>query len=157
MPSQWWDDDEQLLAALGEALRIGPVPHELIEAGKRAFRAYGLDAQVAALVYDSALEREPALAGLRAEAEPAALRALRFTGGALTIELEVAEDAIFGQLLPPQPGVVRVQSSSGEDLVVPVDDAGGFAIRPLPTAPFRLRCHTAGGTGVVTDQILLDL
>lgn len=158
-PGQWWADDEQLLAALGEALRTGPVPAELIEAGKRAFLFYDLDAQVAALVYDSALDQQPAPAGMRAEAEPAALRALRFAGTGLTIEVEIGEDAIFGQLLPPQAGTVQVQAAGGEhgeDLVVPVDDTGGFVIRPLPAAPFRLRCHAAGGTVVLTDQITLE-
>ena len=156
MSSQWWANDDQLLDMLGDALRAGPVPPQLIQAGKRAFLAHDIDAQVAALVYDSAFDDQPALTATRAEAEVAALRSMRFTGAALTIEVEIADDAIYGQLLPPQPGVIRVQPSGDEDVVIPADDTGGFVIRPVPSAAFRLRCHTAGGVVAITDLISLE-
>ena len=54
MSQHWWMDDDQLLAALGEALRSERgVPAEFIAMGKAAFAWYGIDAELAALTYDS--------------------------------------------------------------------------------------------------------
>jgi hypothetical protein len=153
MPGRWWMDDDRLLDALGEALRTGPVPKDLIEAGKRAYAAHDIDAQFAALVYDSALDDQPALAATRAE--PAFLRAMTFASGGLTIEVEITEDAILGQLLPPHAGVVNVQLAKGEGITVAVDEAGGFVVRPIPSASFRLHCRTAAGVSALTDWISL--
>jgi hypothetical protein len=156
--SRWWVDDDQLLTVLGDALRAGAVPDQLVEAGRQAFVAHDLDAQFAALVYDSAFDDQRALAAAaRADPAPAPapLRALRFSGPALTIEIEIAEDGILGQFLPPQPGVVNVQLARGENLVVVADEAGGFLIRPTPSVSFRLRCRTHGGVSVITDWVPL--
>jgi len=154
--SRWWVDDDQLLGVLGDALRAGPVPDQLVEAGRQAFVVHDLDAQFAALVYDSAFDDEHALAAAtRADAAPAPLRALRFCGETLTIEIEIAADGILGQFVPPQPGVVNVQLSRGENVVVVADEAGGFLIRPTPSVSFRLRCRTDEGVNVITDWIPL--
>jgi len=154
--SRWWADDDQLLDVLGDALRAGPVPDLLVEAGRQAFVAHDLDAQFAALVYDSADDGEHAFAAAtRADPAPAPLRALRFSGPALTIEIEIAADGILGQFLPPQPGVVSVQFARGENVVVMADEAGGFLIRPTPSVSFRLRCRTDDGVTVITDWIPL--
>jgi hypothetical protein len=146
MSDRWWTDDDQLLAALGRAVRAGAVPEEVVDAGKRAYAAHGIDAQFAALTYDSALDDGPVPAAMRAE--PARARALTFCSTALTIELEVTEDALLGQLLPPQPGVVDVEVEGGGGTSVEVDDAGGFVVSPIPAAPFRLRCRTAGASAI---------
>ncbi len=55
----------------------------------------------------------------------------------------------------PQPGVVNVQLSRGENVVVVADEAGGFLIRPTPSVSFRLRCRTDEGVNVITDWIPL--
>lgn len=153
MSNRWWMDDDQLLEAVGEALRAGPVPADVIEAAKQAYAAYDLDAQFAALLYDSARDEEAELVATRAE--QAVLRAMTFGSAALTIELEIGEDSILGQLLPPQAGLVNVQLAKGEEITVSVDEAGGFVIRPIPAASFRLRCHTATGISALTDWISL--
>jgi len=153
MSGRWWMDDDRLLDALGDALRAGPVPEDLIEAAKRAFAAHDLDAQFAALVYDSALDDGLALAATRAE--PAFLRAMTFATADLTIEVEITEDAILGQVLPPRAGVVNVQLAKGEGVTVVVDEAGGFVVRPIPSASFRLHCRTAAGVSALTDWIAL--
>jgi hypothetical protein len=149
----WWTDDDQLLAALGAALRAGAVPEAVVRAAKRAYAAHGIDAQFAALTYDSALDDGPALAAIRAE--PARARSLTFASTTLTIELEVTEDALLGQLLPPQPGVVQVEVDGGGEEMVEVDDAGGFVVSPIPPTPFRLRFRTAAGGSVITGWIPL--
>src|SRR5438093_422490 len=108
MASRWWSDDDQLLAALDEALRAArAVPRGFVEAGKAAYTWRGVDAELAALTYDSALDQPRALAASRAE--PAPLRALTFVSAELTVELEVTEDALLGQIVPAQPGEVEVR------------------------------------------------
>lgn len=146
MSDHWWTDDDQLLAALARAVEAGAVPDAVVEAGRRAYAAHGIDAQFAALIYDSALDEGPVLAAVRAE--PARARAMTFSSTALTIELEVTEDALLGQLLPPQPGVVDVEVEGGHGRSVDVDEAGGFVVSPLPPTPFRLRCRTAEASAI---------
>lgn len=147
-----WRDDEQLLAELGEAVREGQdVPARFVEAGKAAFAWRDVDADLAALQFDSATS--PVLAMTRSE--QAELRAMTFVAGRLTIELEVAPDALLGQLVPPQAGEVDLHRSGGATSTTAVDDVGWFAIRPLPSGLVRLRVRAADGEVVVTEWVRL--
>jgi hypothetical protein len=66
MFQQWLTDDDQLLAALGAALRSGRgVPAEFIAMGKAAFSWRGVDAEPATLACDPALEGAEAELDLR--------------------------------------------------------------------------------------------
>jgi len=148
---QRWADDDELVVALKQALRpASPVPPSFIEAGKAAYAWHNIDAELAGLTYDSALEGDLVGAGSRAESAP--LRALTFASAELTIEVEVTHDALFGQLVPPQPGTVQVclTTGDGRERDTPVDEVGCFVIRPVPAGSFRLRCHTAAGLSVLT-------
>lgn len=151
--SRPWDDDE-LLAMLADAQRAAEsVPREFIEVGKAAYAWRNIDAELAELVYDSALE-EAQLVG-QTRAEPAQLRALTFTSAALGIEIEVTGEALLGQLVPPEAGEVKVITPAGEAQVEPIDNVGCFTIRPVPAGSFRIHCHTASGTFVATNWLNL--
>ena len=146
-------DDEQLLAALKEALEADEaVPPEFIEAGKNAFAWHNIDAELAQLTYDSIHDAEQA-ASLRAEA--ASIRALTFTSAHLTIELEVSEDSVLGQVIPAQAGMIEIQRREGMTATIEADEVGCFLIRPIPDSPFRLRFHTADGSDILTGSITL--
>ena len=69
MSQRWWEDDNQLLAALREALRSERnVPAEFTATGKATFAWRNIDAELATLTYDSVFEgAEAGLAGLRAD------------------------------------------------------------------------------------------
>jgi hypothetical protein len=155
MSQQWWMDDDQLLAALREALQYERiVPAEFIAMGKAAFTWRGIDAELATLSYDSALAGAGAgLAGLRSES--ASLRYLTFTSGELTLEIEVTEDALHGQLVPPGPGQVEARTADGDVVTVDMNQVGGFTIRPIPPGSFRLYCHTTNGTNFLTSWLVL--
>jgi hypothetical protein len=145
-------DDEELLAALGEALRARrEVPEWFVETGKNAYAWHNIDAELAQLTYDSLVDRERA-AIVRSEA--ASIRALTFTSARLSIELEVAEGSLLGQIIPPQAGTLEVHTTAGVTSS-PVDEIGCFAITPIPTSPFRLRCRTEDGADVLTGWITL--
>jgi hypothetical protein len=146
-------DDEQLLAALREALEADEaVPPEFIELGKNAYAWHNIDAELAQLTYDSSREPDHALS-LRAEA--ASIRALTFTSAHLTIELEVSEDSVLGQVIPAQSGVIEIQGREGTTASTEADEVGCFLIRPIPDSPFRLRFRTADGSDILTGSITL--
>ena len=57
MSQQWWKDDDQLLAAIGEALRSEhSVPAAVIAMGKAAFSRRGIDAELATPTQDPAVD-----------------------------------------------------------------------------------------------------
>jgi hypothetical protein len=146
-------DDEEVLAALRRAMHAQrAVPPEFIEAGKNAFAWHNIDAELAQLTYDSILDPAPELA-LRAEA--ASIRALTFTSVHLTIELEVAQESLLGQIIPAQPATIKIQPREDAETVLATDEIGCFSLRPLPSGPFRMHCHTAAGVDALTGWITL--
>lgn len=153
MADQWWNDRE-LIDELAEALHAAQeVPREFIDAGKAAYSWRNIDAELAALTYDSAVADVTAEPPVRAE--PATLRALTFVAPNLALELELADDTLQGQLVPPQSGEVEIRTARGVHAVVPVDDVGYFVVRALPPGPFRVSCRTGGGLNVLTNWIAL--
>jgi hypothetical protein len=156
--SQWWTDDGQLLAMLGEALEAArDMPPEFVRAGKAVYRPPDLDAELAALIYDSErvladhTAREPALT----RADTAALRELTFAASGLTIELEITGGGLLGQLAPQEPAVVEVQVQDGTTGRFAADELGCFTVQPVPRVPFRLRCRIGTRVDVLTSWISL--
>jgi hypothetical protein len=149
-----WDDD-QLLAALGEAIRARQdVPDAFVEMGKGAYAWHHIDAELALLTYDSSrAEDRDVTASMRSET--ASIRALTFTSAHLSLELEVTGDSLLGQIIPPRPGTLDTQTPDGATASTDVDEIGCFAVTPIPASPFRLRCRTADGTDVLTGWISL--
>jgi hypothetical protein len=145
-----WDDD-RLLAALGEAVRARQaVPDAFVEMGQRAYAWHRVDAELAELTYDSEADRTVAV-----RSETASIRALRFTSAHLSMELEISEDCLLGQVIPPRPGTLEVQTGAGASTETAVDEIGCFEVDPLPASPFRLRFRAADGTDVLTGWVTL--
>ncbi|MFI7061817.1 hypothetical protein ACIBL3_12595 [Kribbella sp. NPDC050124] len=156
MSSQWWSDDDQLLEQLRDALSTArELPAGFVEVGKAAYAWRTIDAELAALTYDSAWDAEELTL---TRAESAVLRTLTFSSDALTIELELTPHEVLGQISPPQRGTARLATESlGTDVddvgTAPIDDLGFFIVRPAPNHPFRLVCQTAAGVTVLTGWI----
>jgi hypothetical protein len=150
VPEDW--DDEQLLAALGEAIQArSAVPPWFTETGKNAYAWHNIDAELAQLTYDSRTEAD---AMAVARSETASIRALTFTSAHLSIELEVADGSLLGQVVRPQAGTLETRTKAGMT-TSPVDEGGFFAVAPIPTGPFRLRFRTTDGVDVMTAWITL--
>jgi hypothetical protein len=146
-------DDDRMLAELGEAVRAAAeVPARFIAAGKAAFAWRTVDAELAALRYDSALAG-PVLAGTRAE--DATLRALTFVASQLTVEVEVTAEALLGQVVPPAAGEVEIHGRNGPVGTVSIDEVGWFVVRPVPARMVRLHIHTADGRSALTQWVTL--
>jgi hypothetical protein len=150
MTAAWWQDDDAFLATVRDALQ--PVPESFITAGKAAFAWHSIDADLAALTYDSA---QDTLAGAGMRAEPASLRSITFDARDLTIELEIIDNVLHGQLVPAHAGTVEVRYANGEAQRVDVNDVGYFTVSPLPMGRFRLYCAPTEGEAVLTDWITL--
>ena len=145
-----WDSDEFLLGDLDAALtEAASVPPEFLEAGRAAFAWRTIDAELLLLTsYDSILDTE--LAG-RARAVLTA-RQLVFDADGFSLQVEVTEAGIAGQLMPPDRAVVALLSPGGPDEETTADEFGSFLLGPPPPGPMRLRC-TIDGTTVQTDWI----
>src|SRR5581483_11533013 len=99
------DPDEALMAELRAFFaEVDPVPPLVTETAKASLGWRRLDADLAELLSDSALEEEP-FAVSRGGETPA--RAVTFSSAALTIDIEVHVDdaarTLLGQLSPPAP------------------------------------------------------
>lgn len=154
MARSWWSDDDQLLAELDRALN-DPPPPEFMAAGKAAFAWRDIDAELAALVYDS--RHEPVLTRT---SDTAALRAMTFASPRLTVELEITPEGLRGQLVPPGRAEIEIQlredeGSGREPVRIEADEVGCFAIRPAPAEPFRLRCRAGDSIDILTSWIHL--
>jgi len=144
--------DDELLEALQRAVSArAAVPPDFVAAARDAFAWHNIDAELARLTYDSR-NAEHALA---TRTEAASIRALTFTSGRLTIELEVAQDSLVGQIVPAQPAMVSVLPRAGDEIVITADEIGCFSVEPIPHGQFRLRCQTSAGVETMTGWITL--
>ena len=145
-----WTDD-QLLRAMGGAIRARrAVPDALVEMGKGAYAWRHIDAELAQLTYDSMTDLTAAV-----RSESASISALTLTSPHLSMELEVSEDCLLGQVIPPRAGTLEAQTGAGASVETTVDEIGCFAVDPTPASPFRLRFRAADGTDVLTGWITL--
>lgn len=146
-------DDERLLAALGEAIKARQaVPSWFVETGKNAFAWHNIDAELAQLTYDSNEDRREA-AVMRSET--ASIRSLTFTSAHLSLELEVTENSLLGQIIPPRGGALEIQTRANGAGTTEVDEIGCFSVDPIPDSPFRLRYRAPDGTDVLTGWITI--
>jgi hypothetical protein len=146
VPGRWEPEDDDLLAALGEALgEEDTVPPRVTEAGKALFSLYTLEAELAALEHGDKL-----LTGVRSTST--GTRQLDFTLGNLTIHVELSARQLSGQVVPPQPGEMDVQTQGDRPRRVAVDELGWFTVTP-PRGEFRLLFLGADGLRAVTDWV----
>lgn len=147
-------DDAALLDEL--AALLGPQhepPPEVLHAAREAFTWRTVDAEIAALTFDSLLDDEPA--GVRSAAT--ATRTLTFESDRATVEVEVeGRDSgrrLVGQLVPPQTAELEL-TVDGVVARAAADDLGRFVL-PLPADPrlARLLVLLTDGTRIVAESI----
>jgi len=142
-------DDEVLMSVLGKALHGDrEIPPEWREAAVAAYSWRTIDEELLALTHDSTQEVGPAVRGL---GEP---RVVSFTGGGLTLEVELSERQIMGQLMSPGTSEVTFESADGRVRSAPTDDAGFFSLTGEDHGLVRFALHT-GERRYVTEWIVL--
>lgn len=150
-------DDDALLAELGGLFaRVDPVPAEVTLAARSALAWRRMDAELAELLHDSALEAAP-LAGVRGTR--GGWRTLTFeTPDGLSIEIEITEErskrSLMGQIVPPGPARV-VMRFPGADVPTHADDLGRFQASDLRPGPISVRCELSDGRAIETGWVTI--
>jgi hypothetical protein len=144
--------DDGLLRDLGELVRrVDPVPPDVTLSARSALALRRLDADLAELLYDSALDAD-ALAGVRSATT--ASRLLTFEASGVTVEVEVAAEGerrrLVGQIVPPGEARLIIRQTSGER-ETSADALGRFAAEDVAAGPvsIRLEAVVEGRTIVV--------
>ncbi|HWH09639.1 MAG TPA: hypothetical protein VG165_00785 [Solirubrobacteraceae bacterium] len=137
------DPDERLVDELRSLVgRVDPVPGVVTQAARAALGWRRLDADLAELLGDSAVETDM-LVGARGAGGPA--RSVSFRAGGLTIDLEIhvdgAERTLLGQVSPGSAaGEVEIQMlDGGAGLRASTDGLGRFRARIPGERSIRLR------------------
>ena len=136
--SPHWTDDE-LLRELRAALREPPVDEKLIRAAQAAFTWRTVDADLEIL----GLETELAVGGtarVRGAGQGQA-RMFAFHGERLSVEIEIDDEGIVGQLTPPGPARIILVTPAGPRMAADADEVGGFTLPAPPPGPMRLDCQ----------------
>jgi hypothetical protein len=141
------DPDELLMAELRAFFaEVDPVPSLVVETAKASLGWRRLDADLAELLSDSALEEAP-FALARGGGAPA--RSVTFSSGELTIDIEVHVDdegrTLLGQLSPPTPAAVEIHTMSEPPVAAEADRLGRFRVRLGAGDTIRLRVVGADG------------
>jgi hypothetical protein len=136
-----WTDDDELMEELGRAVEQGrEVPDHRRRAAYDAFTWRTIDEELMSLTHDSALASTQAVRGT----EDA--RTLAFEGGGLTLELEVVDGTLTGQILQAAHGCeVTMERADGETRTVRAD-ASGFFVLPEVAGPVRFAVDRDGDT-----------
>ena len=141
------DPDELLMNELRALFaEVDPVPPLVTETAKASLGWRRLDADLAELLSDSALE-EQAFALTRSREAPA--RAVTFSSGKLTIDIEVHVNdecrTLLGQLSPPAQATIEIQTTAETPVTAEADRLGRFRVRLPVGGPVRLRVLGADG------------
>ena len=138
LSSPRWTDDE-LLRELRAALREPPVDEKLIRAAQAAFTWRTVDADLEIL----SLETELAVSdtALVRDAGQSSPRTFTFHGERLSVEIEIDNDGVVGQLTPPGPARVTLVTPDGPQAAADADEVGCFTLPAPPSGPMRLDCQ----------------
>jgi hypothetical protein len=150
-------EDEGLLRELrAAARRLDPPPASVLEAARASLTWRTIDAELAALEFDSAVDA--AATAVRSGERP---RLLTFSAPGLSIEVEVSpigpRRQLVGQLVPAQPARIDVRHAGGVT-TAHADQLGRFGVDAVNAGPVSLRCHlgdVAASVPVVTEWIPL--
>ena len=147
------NSDDALLEELRDALAQPPsVPDAVLDAAKAAFEFRTIDEELEllSLSYDSSTDQSVAVRGPAVDTP----RMLVFDGEHLTIELELGEDVVMGQVVPPHADRIVLEGADGRRLETDADEAGFFLLRRPPRGPVRLHWHGQGAR-VVTQWMTI--
>ena len=141
--------EEDLDRILGKALKDAQdVPAEWREAAHAAFTWRTVDEEILALTFDSARDT---VGAVRGDAEA---RTLAFSGGGLTLEVELADRRIQGQLEGEGAGEVTFEHVDGRSRSAATDESGFFSLAGEDHGLVRFAVKT-GNARLVTEWIVL--
>lgn len=151
--------DDVLLSELQGALAtLDPVPGHVVAAAKACLTWRHVDAELAELVADTAIQpADAARTGSQESGNATAPRLLTFEAPGLTVEVEVTEQGrqrrLQGQLVPPGSAEIEVRWQGGS-ISSQANSTGLFAAGPVPAGPVSIACDRHGGAGPVVTSWL---
>jgi hypothetical protein len=154
------DEDDRLIDELRDLFsQRDPVPPLVTQSAKAALGWRRLDAELAELLADSALDVE--LLGL-ARGARATLRSMSFSVGELAIDVEIHGEGddreVLGQLHPPARARIELQSADqAVSTIIESDSLGRFRTKLPAAGSIRLRVASdaAGADWIETSWIPL--
>ncbi|HEU5469189.1 MAG TPA: hypothetical protein VFV67_00940 [Actinophytocola sp.] len=145
--------DDELMSELRRiAERLEPVPEDVIDSGRAALLTRGLDAELAELLLDSAMDS----AQVRGAAEHVRLLSFQLDDVSLEVQAEYAGDqvSLHGLVDGDIAEVGLERGGVGAPQRLPIDADGGFTVL-LPRGVARFRLRTRGGRVIATSWVLL--
>ncbi|MGL4742822.1 MAG: hypothetical protein ACRCXL_00330 [Dermatophilaceae bacterium] len=143
-----WDDDDALAGDLADAVGGDrEIPAQWRDAARGAFAWRTVEDDLLRLADDGALVG----AAVRGAAEP---RVLSFGGADLTLEIEVNEQRILGQVLPPRACVLTMESPQQPPRSTSTDGSGLFVLDRTDQGAVRFGVETEGAIRC-TEWVLL--
>ena len=148
------EQDEAVSEQLRTALSADVAPASVTEFAKAALTWRRIDAELAELLSDSALDAEPALAR-----GAAVVRSVSFSAGETIVELEVHPEGerrtLLGQLSPAAQRTIVIQHADGAETASALsDELGRFRVTLDQAGTVRLRiADDASGTAIETAWI----
>jgi len=145
------EPDDELFDELRSVLRrTDPVPAEVTDFAKAALGWRRLDAELAELLDDSVLDEAAALT------RGGGSRSLTFRTDDLTIDVEIQDGHLLGQLAPPASASVALEREDGEPAATAdADVLGRFRLELGGEGRFRLRVVPGSGRAVETSWFSL--
>ena len=110
-----------------------------IRAAQAAFTWRTVDAELEILSLETGLEVS-GTARVRGSGRGTP-RMFAFHGEQLSVEIEIDEDGIVGQLTPPGPARVTLVTTGGPRAAADADEVGCFTLPPPGPGPMRLDCQ----------------
>jgi hypothetical protein len=115
------------------------VDEKLIRAAQAAFtwRTVDADLEILSLETDLTVSDTVLVRG----AGQGSSRVFTFHGERLTVEIEIDDDGIVGQLTPLGPARVTLVTPDGPQATADADEVGCFSLPAPPSGPMRLDCQ----------------
>ena len=144
-----WADDDRLFDDLRAAVHAaGRVPPDVITAAKAAFELRNLDEELARLTYDSRADAE--LVGAY-RSDKLSVRSLVFGVADITLDVDVLPDSFVGQVSPPLPGRIVVETRAGAAGEGEIDELGMFSVPVCPPGEVRFRVEPHDRSSFTTE------
>jgi hypothetical protein len=143
--------DDELEARLARTLAAtDAIPGHVMEAARAALGWRTIDAELAELLH----EERPELAGVRSDGNGP--RHLTFAAAELELELMVSDGRaprVDGQLVPPAPAAVVLETTDGGREELRTDDLGRFAFTAIAAHSVRVTVRPDAGAAIDTPWL----
>ncbi|WP_183095589.1 hypothetical protein [Nocardioides stalactiti] len=138
-----WNDDELLAELAAAVAEETAVSDRRRAAAQAAFTWRTVDAELAELLHDSALD-----AGAAVRSGGDGPRTLSFRRAAVTLEVEIDGDVVLGEVIDESgvgdPATVTLQRPGVDDVVVEADASGFFRIEGVGAGSVRFVVARSG-------------